>query len=280
MKIVNFNYFKKNKGFTLIEVLIAVVILALISVMTVEGVRMSRVAYNINKTKTQASQIANEEIEKIRSMAWNDIGIINGDPAGTLSPQKTTSDGYTVEYNVKWVPDSGNKVKQVKISVFKAPMQNKFELISEIIQAGQIVVSSSTTTTTSETTTSSSTTTTIPATTTTPPSSTTTTVPPTSTTIGLPAPRNLIVVSDLINSKKNRIVTLDWDAPLNPPYGISSYKVYRDGVFLKNVNKNSTKTTDSLLKDYTKHSYYVTVLYSNGSESSPSNIVTTVPSNL
>ncbi|MHB8279648.1 MAG: type IV pilus modification PilV family protein, partial [Candidatus Humimicrobiaceae bacterium] len=102
MKKILFKKFKEGKGFTLIETLIAVVILALVSLMMVEGVRMAISAYGITKSKTEANAIANEEIEKIRSMPYSDVGIKNGDPSGVLDAQKYTSSGYLVEYSITW----------------------------------------------------------------------------------------------------------------------------------------------------------------------------------
>jgi len=280
-----------KKGFTLVEVLITVLILAVISVIMVEGVRMALIAYGINKAKTEASAIANEEIEKIRTLPYSDLGIKNGDPDGVLDPQKYTENNYLVEYSVIWT-DETRKIKKVKVSVFKSPMKNKIEILTEITDLGEILASgtttttsatttsSSTTTTSSATTTTAATTTTVPTTTTSTTTTTTaptTTIPPTTTTL-LPAPQNLVVVSDLLNSKRNRTVTLRWSAPSSPPYGISGYRIYRDGTFLKSVSK--TNSTDNLSKDYSAHTYYVTVTYSNGAESGPSNEVTTTPTNL
>ena len=277
MKYYKNRIIKKNEGFSLVEVLIAVIILAIVSVLMVQGVNISRKAYTSNKIKTEASALANQEIEKIRSMSFNDIGIISGDPAGTIELQTIIND-FTINRSVLWVAGSENKIKQVKIVVSNPALINNIRIVTEISPMGISIAAASTTTSSGTTTTVPATTTTVPATTTTVPA-TTTTVPATTTTILLPAPRNLTVVSDLKNSKKNRTVKLSWSAPSNPPYGLSTYKIYRNGVFLKNVSSGTRNTSDSLLKDYSEKTYYVTVVYSTGQESSPSNIVATVPTN-
>jgi len=133
---MKFNINKKikgNKGFSLIEALIAVIILAIVSVLMVQGVSMARKAYSLNKTKTEASALANQEIEKIRSMAFNDIGIISGDPSGTLELQ-TVINGFTVTRSVSWVLDSNNKVKQVKIIVSNPSLTNSVKVVTEIFR--------------------------------------------------------------------------------------------------------------------------------------------------
>ena len=111
---------------------------------------------------------------------------------------------------------------------------------------------------------------------------TSTTTPPTTTT-QLPAPQNLTVVSDLVKNKK-RTVELEWSSPSSPPYGIDHYDIYRDTLPIGSVTSSSSTInyTDSNFEkeDYSAHTYYVTVTYSNGVESGPSNEVTTTPTNL
>ncbi|MHB8276799.1 MAG: hypothetical protein ACYDIA_03975, partial [Candidatus Humimicrobiaceae bacterium] len=218
-----------------------------------------------------------------RSMPYSDVGIKNGDPSGVLDAQKYTSSGYLVEYSITWT-EATKRTKQIKVSVFKSPMKNKIEVITEITDLGEILVSASSTTTSSTTTSSSTTTTTTTSTTTTTPP--TTTIPPTTTTL-LPAPQNLVVVSDLVDqNNKKRTVILGWNSPSSPPYGINHYNVYRDDavpVPIGTVISSSSTinyTDSSLHKDYTAHTYYVTVTYTNGVESGPSNSVTTTPTNL
>jgi prepilin-type N-terminal cleavage/methylation domain-containing protein len=225
---------KENKGFTLVEALIAVIILAIVSVLMVQGVSMARKAYASNKIKTEASALANQEIEKIRSMPFNDIGIINGDPAGTIALQVVIN-SFTVTRSVSF-PDSNNKnIKQVKIIISNPSLANSIKVVTEITPIEMSITA-------------------------------------------LPTPRNLVVISDLKNSYGNRTVNLQWSAPSNPPYGISSYKIYRNGAFLKSVGNSILSTSDSLSTDYSQKTYYITVVYSNGAESDSSNIVKTTPS--
>ena len=134
MKYKRSKKLKENKGFTLIEALISIIILAIVSVLMVQGVSMARKAYSSNKTKTEASAIANQEIEKIRSMVFADIGITGvtgGDPVGTLKPQNTIN-GFTVDRSVSWVLGSNNKIKHVKIIVSNPSLVNSLKVVTEI----------------------------------------------------------------------------------------------------------------------------------------------------
>ncbi|MDD3521133.1 MAG: type II secretion system protein, partial [Actinomycetota bacterium] len=122
---------KQNNGFTLIEALIAIILLSIFSLMLVQGIRMSVNAFNINKIKTQAVTIANEEIEKIKSMPFNDIGLLDGNPQGSLQRQKYTEDGFLIEYEVTFVNED-SRLKQIIVSVLKEPMVKKLEVVTEI----------------------------------------------------------------------------------------------------------------------------------------------------
>ena len=127
-KIIN-----ENKGFSLIEALIAVIILAIVSVLMIQGVSMSRRAYTANKIKTEATALASQEIEKIRSMTFNDIGMISGDPAGTLELQDT-SGIFTIDRSISWLAGSNNKIKQVKIIVSSPTLISSIMIVTEIFE--------------------------------------------------------------------------------------------------------------------------------------------------
>ena len=94
------------------------------------------IGVKINKTRTIALAIANEEIEKIRFMDYNDVGIFGGNPSGTLQSQKITDDNYTINYYVTWV-NGENSYKQVKVNVIKDPMKKKVEVITWIYSASR-----------------------------------------------------------------------------------------------------------------------------------------------
>jgi prepilin-type N-terminal cleavage/methylation domain-containing protein len=270
---------KSNRGFTLVEALISVIILSIVSVLMVQGVSMARKAYSSNKVKTEASAIANQEIEKIRSMAFEDIGIISGDPGGTLEHQNIINN-FTVTRSVSWVLDSNNKIKQIKIVVSNPSLVNNVKIVTEITPLEMSIAAASTTSSSITSTTVSTTTTTVPATTTTVPATTTTVPATTTTSVQYPVPYDLAVVSDKVKqSNGKRTVILQWKKPLNTTGNIG-YNIYRNNVFIITFS-----STDSIVQytntnfgnyDYSQYIYYVKAVY-NGVESMKSNEVTTTP---
>jgi prepilin-type N-terminal cleavage/methylation domain-containing protein len=272
---------KENKGFTLVEALIAIIILAIVSVLMVQGVKMARTAYSSNNIKTEASAMANREIEKIRSMGFDNI------PIETITVPADIN-GFTIFRSISLVPNSNSKIKQVKIIVSNPSLVTSVKIVTEItplemnIAAGSTTSSSTTTTTIPATTTTvPATTTTVPATTTTVPA-TTTTVPATTTTaVQYPAPYDLVVLSDKLDKNGYRTVILRWQKPLNTT-GTIKYNVYRNDVII-----NTFSSVDSTLqytntnfskRDRNPYKYYIKAVYS-GIESLKSNEVTTTPSN-
>jgi len=122
---------KKQEGFTLIEVIVAFFVISILTAILLQSTVAALNTVKINKTKTIALANANEEIEKIRLMNYNDVGISSGNPSGTLQSQKITDDNYTINYYVTWV-NGENSYKQVKVSVIKDPMKKKVEVITWI----------------------------------------------------------------------------------------------------------------------------------------------------
>jgi len=268
----------KNDGFTLVEALIAIIILAIVSVLMVQGVKMTRIAYSSNKIKTEASALANMEIEKIRSLGFDntEVGSVE------LPPDVN---GFTISRTISLLPGSNDRIKQVKIIVSSPLLVNSIKVVTEITPAGMTIVGASTTSSSTTSTTSPATTTTSPATTTTSPATTTTspatttTSPATTTTIILyPAPYNLVVVSDKIGAR-NRIVILQWKKPLNTT-GDIKYNVYRNDLIINTFDSSVLiiqYTNDNLSKkDLTLYKYYVKAVY-DGIESLQSNEVNTSP---
>ncbi len=96
---------KNQAGLTLVEVLISIFILSIIVTAFCGAlVYASRVTKD-NRVKNGAVNLANEEIEKIRSMKFADIGNVQGDPSGDIpTERKATVDGitYKVSTLINW----------------------------------------------------------------------------------------------------------------------------------------------------------------------------------
>jgi len=228
---------RQKDGFTLIETLISIILLSIFALMLVQGIRMAVIAFNINKVKTRAVTIANEEIEKIKSMSFNDIGLLDGSPQGLIERQKYSEEGYLIEYDVVFLNED-RRIKQVMVSVFKEPMVNKLEIVTEIAPLVLTEESSETTTTVSQN--------------------------------YLP-PQNLVIISDT-GSGRNRRIVLEWEDPYSSEYAINSYKIYRNMSLIANT---VIRTYEDSPGSNNEFSYYVTIIYSDGTESDGSNEVTT-----
>ncbi len=97
-----------RQGFSLTEVLVAVALLLLFSVAAVplfisnsEGAQASRIRF-------VALELAGGVLEKARSLPYDQVGVVGGDPAGVLpASEKISQDGvnYEVRTDVKWVDD-------------------------------------------------------------------------------------------------------------------------------------------------------------------------------
>lgn len=100
---------KKNKlGFTLIEVLIGIVILALIVFSLYALVNLTLKTIWEAKAKITATQLANQKIEIARNLDYADVGTIGGIPAGPIQANETVLRNnieYTINTQVIYVDD-------------------------------------------------------------------------------------------------------------------------------------------------------------------------------
>ena len=222
-----------QKGLTLIEVVIAFFIVALISLLLVQGLSISTRALQINRSKTKAMAIINEEIESTRFRDYNEVGIIGatgGDPEGYLESESTI-DGYTVRRNVTWV-DGEYSYKQVEITAINEDMNEEVVIVTQLSpvfgEGG-------------------------------PPSE------------AYPPPVNLEISGFWLLWWCN--VELNWDAPETDTV-IDYYKVWLDDSYIENTY--ITREFESIF-DWQRrnHDFYVTVVYQDGYESEPSNVVYT-----
>ena len=89
---------KEKNGMTLIEVVVAFLIIAIVSTVLVRGTITAVNTMRINKSKTEALAIANEKIEIIKAIDYSEIIITEEDDEDnpnnssfwTIQPTKTT----------------------------------------------------------------------------------------------------------------------------------------------------------------------------------------------
>jgi hypothetical protein len=100
---------KSEDGSMLIEGLIALALLLIIVTSMVPIFTLTSKSTSNNKMQTIAYNAATAEIERVKSLDYDDVGLVNGSPAGVLTRDADkTIEGlaFHVVTNVKWVDDS------------------------------------------------------------------------------------------------------------------------------------------------------------------------------
>ncbi len=103
----------REKGMTLLEIVFAFFVLALVLVSLIGVMGVATRLIRESKLETIATAIANEEIERIRTLPYGQVGLLSPPspdvPTGTL-PETTqvTRMGvtFTVAYDIRWVDDA------------------------------------------------------------------------------------------------------------------------------------------------------------------------------
>jgi hypothetical protein len=100
---------RQEVGFTLIEVLLAGVMLAIISAPISAILSQGAVIAKMARERTGADELAQTQIESLRAIPYTQVGIVNGNPSGSLAASTSTKlpsgEAVTVAYQVNWVND-------------------------------------------------------------------------------------------------------------------------------------------------------------------------------
>ncbi len=94
-------------GFTLIELIISIAII-MIMVLGVYGLIIFAIqAMNENKMGVVANELANQKMEQIRNMPYDEVGIVSGMPPGTIPASETVQRGgeFTINSYVAFYDD-------------------------------------------------------------------------------------------------------------------------------------------------------------------------------
>jgi len=99
----------KEKAFTLVEVLVGTFLLSVIALGVYGAFSFGVKTSTHNRLRTQAAAIAEETLEAVRAMPYEDIGISGGIPSGVLlASRDIEKDGttFTVNTSIRYVDDA------------------------------------------------------------------------------------------------------------------------------------------------------------------------------
>ncbi len=102
-----------RKGFTLIEVLVGTFLFLIVFLGIFLAYQLGLKVVSQSKNRITATAIVNGELEKIRNLAYESVGVEGGFPDGILQSSKTTflnGVDYTIETRVDYVVDSADGI--------------------------------------------------------------------------------------------------------------------------------------------------------------------------
>jgi prepilin-type N-terminal cleavage/methylation domain-containing protein len=104
--ILNFQFSKK--GFTLVEILVGIALLAIVFLGIYGAFQLGLKVVGQSKARATAIAIANQKIEQIRNLSYEDVGTIGGIPPGVIPETQELSRNqvkFTVKTTVLYIDD-------------------------------------------------------------------------------------------------------------------------------------------------------------------------------
>jgi prepilin-type N-terminal cleavage/methylation domain-containing protein len=97
-----------QSGFSLIEVLIGIVVLAIVAGAITQGFASSGATIGRSRVDTAASTLASARLDQAQRLAYEDLGTVGGNPPGVFVASETrtvSGTSYTVDTRVEYVDD-------------------------------------------------------------------------------------------------------------------------------------------------------------------------------
>ncbi|MCK4781786.1 right-handed parallel beta-helix repeat-containing protein [Candidatus Parcubacteria bacterium] len=97
-----------NKSFTLVEVLVGIALMLIIFIGIFGAYQLSLKVIMQSKARVTAVAIGNQQIEQVRNIPYEDVGVISGYPDGKIKGVATTTRGnveYTITARVDYIDD-------------------------------------------------------------------------------------------------------------------------------------------------------------------------------
>jgi prepilin-type N-terminal cleavage/methylation domain-containing protein len=146
----------KNSGFTLIEAMLVIFIFALITVTFYRTYTIGTRHIIDSKNRLGAISAANEKMEIIRNLKYEDIGTVNGSVSGNIPDEESLTENasrYVVKTTVEFTDDPLDGVayedtnnapedyKKVTVGVFWNNESENIQLVSRFVPMGREVAS-------------------------------------------------------------------------------------------------------------------------------------------
>src|SRR5829696_6684177 len=119
-----------DEGFTLIEVVVALGVFALLATAFASSLSASLRSLGLSRQRTTAEQLASSQMEEMRRVAYDDLGTVGGNPPGIVTATKSVTNGsqtLTVDTRISYVNDkapiakeTGADYKSVTVTVTSA----------------------------------------------------------------------------------------------------------------------------------------------------------------
>lgn len=123
----------REAGFSYIEILVGIVILAIVAAGLAQGFAQSSAMLSTSKVDTTAGKLASAELENAHRMAYEDLGLVGGSPPGVIVPSRNVVVGnvsYKVDVDVVYVDDPAlgqpdTYVNYKKVTAIVTPQVNQ-----------------------------------------------------------------------------------------------------------------------------------------------------------
>jgi len=141
---------KNQKSFTLIDVLVGTFLILIVFLGIFGAYQLSLKVVGLSKAKITATALANQKIELVRNLAYNDVGTIGGIPSGIIPQTETVTQNninYTVKTTIVYIDDSfdglapddtlSSDYKRVKVKVsWPGRFLGEISLITDVVPKG------------------------------------------------------------------------------------------------------------------------------------------------
>lgn len=100
----------RQGGFSYIEILVGIVILAIVAGGIAQGLALTSATLGTSKIETTATKVTSSELDRAHRMAYDDVGTVGGSPPGLFATTRTVvvaGVSYRLDVDVVYVDDPG-----------------------------------------------------------------------------------------------------------------------------------------------------------------------------